>query len=238
MCSPGSSANSLDFSAVEIASVVGPRTNSHHRYRVNEPERNSLAEFRESLLAGRSGVVNYETAIWARSGRVCRFDELRYQKKKDVRRGTRAGPLPLLFETKPSGIGWTGRTLLVTGWVCIWGSRRRQRRDGKRDLRDSKFGYDTKVWSHHHNPRTVANNSAGEVTLNMGITGPHLTITGGLCSGECRFIQAAQMLRLARWIWQLRVGCLRAFTRLGFCESRRTGALGDSSGSLQSLSTL
>ncbi len=38
------------------------------------------------------------------------------------------------------------------------------------------YDYDTSVWSHHHNPRTVANNPAGEITLNMGITGPHYTV--------------------------------------------------------------
>ena len=60
----------------------------------------------------------------------------------------------------------------------------------------SKFGYDTKVWSHHHNPRTVANNPAGEVSLNMGVTGPHLTIGAACAAGNAGFIQAAQMLRL------------------------------------------
>ncbi|MBL8810854.1 MAG: beta-ketoacyl-[acyl-carrier-protein] synthase family protein, partial [Planctomycetaceae bacterium] len=49
---------------------------------------------------------------------------------------------------------------------------------------------------HHHTPRTVANNPAGEVTLNMGITGPHLTIGAACAAGNAGFIQAAQMLRL------------------------------------------
>lgn len=40
----------------------------------------------------------------------------------------------------------------------------------------SQFQYDVKFWSHHHNPRTVANNPAGEITINMGITGPHYTM--------------------------------------------------------------
>jgi 3-oxoacyl-[acyl-carrier-protein] synthase II len=43
-----------------------------------------------------------------------------------------------------------------------------------------QFNYDVKYWSHHHNPRVVANNSAGEVTLNLGITGPHHTL-GAAC---------------------------------------------------------
>ena len=58
------------------------------------------------------------------------------------------------------------------------------------------YDYDTKVWSHHHNPRTVANNPAGEITLNMGITGPHYTIGAACAAGNAGMIQAAQMLRL------------------------------------------
>jgi 3-oxoacyl-[acyl-carrier-protein] synthase II len=58
------------------------------------------------------------------------------------------------------------------------------------------FDYDTKVWSHHHNPRTVANNPAGEVTLNLGITGPHYTIGAACAAGNAGLIQGAQMLQL------------------------------------------
>ena len=47
------------------------------------------------------------------------------------------------------------------------------------------FDYDTKFWSHHHNPRTVANNPAGEISLNLGITGPHYTI-GAACAAVLR----------------------------------------------------
>src|ERR1700682_6276275 len=56
------------------------------------PNGNSPKEFRESLLAGRSGVTPYEIRyVGATLAGVCRFDEFKYQKKKDVRRGTRAG---------------------------------------------------------------------------------------------------------------------------------------------------
>ncbi len=58
------------------------------------------------------------------------------------------------------------------------------------------YNYDTTVWSHHHNPRTVANNPAGEITLNMGITGPHYTIGAACAAGNAGLIQGAQMLRL------------------------------------------
>ena len=49
---------------------------------------------------------------------------------------------------------------------------------------------------YHHNPRTVANNPAGEVTLNMKITGPHYTIGAACAAGNMGVIQGLQMLRL------------------------------------------
>jgi 3-oxoacyl-[acyl-carrier-protein] synthase II len=42
----------------------------------------------------------------------------------------------------------------------------------------------------------VANNPAGEVALNMGITGPHYTIGAACAAGNAGLIQGAQMLRL------------------------------------------
>ena len=42
----------------------------------------------------------------------------------------------------------------------------------------------------------MANNPAGEITLNMGITGPHYTIGAACAAGNAGLIQGAQMLRL------------------------------------------
>jgi len=42
----------------------------------------------------------------------------------------------------------------------------------------------------------VANNPAGEVALNMGITGPHYTTGAACAAGNAGLIQGAQMLRL------------------------------------------
>ncbi len=58
------------------------------------------------------------------------------------------------------------------------------------------FDYNTQYWSHHHNPRTVANNPAGEITLNLGITGPHYTLGAACAAGNAGLIQGVQMLRL------------------------------------------
>ncbi len=163
------------------------------------PNGNNLAEFRESLLTGRSGVVNYETRYMGPVlAGVCNFDELRYQKKKDRRRGTRAGSIAVYCSNeavKDSGLDWPNVPRDRVG-VYIGITEHGNVETENEIYEISKFQYDTKVWSHHHNPRTVANNAAGEVTLNMGITGPHLTLGAACAAGNAGFIQAAQMLRL------------------------------------------
>jgi 3-oxoacyl-(acyl-carrier-protein) synthase len=76
----------------------------------------------------------------------------------------------------------------------------------------SKFNYDTKFWSHYHNPRTVANNPAGEASLNLGSTGPAYTIGAACAAGNLGFIHAAQMLRLGRWTSRSAAASARAST--------------------------
>ncbi len=45
------------------------------------PNGNTLAEFRKNLLAGKSGVVKFETRYMGEVlAGVCDFDELKYQK--------------------------------------------------------------------------------------------------------------------------------------------------------------
>jgi 3-oxoacyl-[acyl-carrier-protein] synthase II len=166
---------------------------------LTSPNGNSLAEFRQNLLDGKSGVVNYETRYMGPVlAGVCTFDELRYQKKKDIRRGTRAGSIAVYCANEAvgdSGLDWPNVARDRVG-VYIGITEHGNVETENEIYEISKFQYDTKVWSHHHNPRTVANNAAGEVTLNMGITGPHLTLGAACAAGNAGFIQAAQMLRL------------------------------------------
>ncbi len=166
---------------------------------LTSPNGNSLTEFRQNLLEGKSGVVNYETRYMGPVlAGVCNFDELRYQKKKDRRRGTRAGSIAVYCANeavKNSGLDWPNVARDRVG-VYIGITEHGNVETENEIYEISKFQYDTKVWSHHHNPRTVANNAAGEVTLNMGITGPHLTLGAACAAGNAGFIQAAQMLRL------------------------------------------
>ena len=58
------------------------------------PNGNSLGEFRDSLLGGRSGVVAYETRYMGDVlAGVCDFDVLAHQGRREVRRGTRSGSI-------------------------------------------------------------------------------------------------------------------------------------------------
>jgi 3-oxoacyl-[acyl-carrier-protein] synthase II len=163
------------------------------------PNGDNIREFRDSLLAGRSGVVNYETRYMppVLAG-VCNFDELKYQKRKARRRGTRAGSIAVYCANEAvqdSGLDWENVARDRVG--VFLGITEHGNVETENEIYEiSQFEYDTKVWSHHHNPRTVANNPAGEVTLNMQITGPHLTIGAACAAGNAGFIQAVQMLRL------------------------------------------
>ena len=167
---------------------------------VASPNGSSLAEFRSALLAGKSGVVPFETRYVKGPvlAGVCNFDEFLYQKRKERRRGTRAGSVSIYASNeavKDSGLDWENvRKDRVGVYLGITEHGNVETENEIYEI--SQFDYDTKVWSHHHNPRTVANNPAGEVTLNMGITGPHLTVGAACAAGNAGFIQGMQMLRL------------------------------------------
>ena len=163
------------------------------------PNGNNLAEFRRSLLAGVSGVRAFETRyMGAVLAGICNFNELKYQKKKELRRGTRAGSIAIYCANEAivdSAIPWAAVDKSRAG-VYI-GVTEHGNVETENEIANIKeYNYDVKFWSHHHNPRTVANNPAGEVTLNMGITGPHYTLGAACAAGNIGFIQALQMLRL------------------------------------------
>ncbi|MEX1229149.1 MAG: beta-ketoacyl-[acyl-carrier-protein] synthase family protein [Planctomycetaceae bacterium] len=163
------------------------------------PNGSTLSEYRAALLAGKSGVVPFETRyIGAVLAGVCTFDELKYQKRKERRRGTRAGSIAVYCANEAiadSQLDWTNVPRDRVG--VYLGITEHGNVETENEIYEiSKFGYDTSVWSHHHNPRTVANNPAGEVTLNLKITGPHLTLGAACAAGNAGFIQGVQMLRL------------------------------------------
>jgi 3-oxoacyl-[acyl-carrier-protein] synthase II len=163
------------------------------------PNGNDWAAYREALLEGRSGVSPYEIRYFGETlAGICDFDAKRYQSKKDVRRGTRAGSIGVYAANeavKHSGLDWENVDKSRVGIYV--GVTEHGNVETENEIYVIKgFDYDTSCWSHHHNPRTVANNPAGEIALNMNITGPHYTIGAACAAGNAGLIQGAQMLRL------------------------------------------
>lgn len=193
------------------------------------PNGDSLPEYRAALLEGRSGVEPYNIRyVGDTLAGVCHFDELRYQNRKDVRRGTRAGSVAIYCAreaVKDSGVDWEAIDREMVG-VYIGVTEHGNVETENEIYEITQFGYDTKVWSHHHNPRTVANNPAGEITLNMGITGPHYTIGAACAAGNAGLIQGAQMLQLGECDFAIAGGVSESIRTFGiFAGFASQGAL-------------
>jgi 3-oxoacyl-[acyl-carrier-protein] synthase II len=163
------------------------------------PNGNSLEEFRQNLLNGVAGIERIEIRYMGpQLAGVCHYDPLRHQTKKEIRVGTRAGSISIYCARealKDSGVDWAP---LPKDRVGIYiGCTEHGNVETENEIYNiSKFNYDTKFWSHYHNPRTVANNPAGEASLNLGVTGPAYTIGAACAAGNLGLIHAAQMLRL------------------------------------------
>jgi 3-oxoacyl-[acyl-carrier-protein] synthase II len=196
---------------------------------LTSPNGDNLGEFRASLLSGRSGVVPYEIRyVGATLAGVCRFDELRYQKRKDLRRGTRAGSVGIFCANEAiadAGLDWANIDRSAVG-VYV-GVTEHGNVETENEIYELKgYDYDTQFWSHHHNPRTVANNPAGEISLNLGITGPHYTIGAACAAGNAGAIQGAQMLRLGECDVAIAGGVSESIHTFGiFASFKSQGAL-------------
>ncbi|MBA4105563.1 MAG: beta-ketoacyl synthase [Pirellula sp.] len=193
------------------------------------PNGDNLADYRAALLAGKSGVEPYNIRyIGDTLAGVCHFNELKHQNRKDVRRGTRAGSVSIYCAREAvadSGIDWEAIDRERVG-VYIGLTEHGNVETENEVYEISQFNYDTKVWTHHHNPRTVANNPAGEITLNMGITGPHYTIGAACAAGNAGLIQGAQMLMLGECDFAIAGGVSESIRTFGiFAGFASQGAL-------------
>ncbi|ADB18891.1 Beta-ketoacyl synthase [Pirellula staleyi DSM 6068] len=196
---------------------------------LTSPNGNNLTEFRAALLAGKSGVVQYEIRyVGDTLAGVCSFDALRYQSKKDIRRGTRAGSVAIYAcneSVRDAGIDLAAIDRSKVG--IYLGVTEHGNVETENEIYALKgYDYDVTYWSHHHNPRTVANNPAGEAALNMGITGPHYTIGAACAAGNAGLVQGAQMLRLGDCDLALAGGVSESIHTFGiFASFKSQGAL-------------
>ena len=163
------------------------------------PNGNSLSEFRRNLLDGVAGIERMEIRyMGSQLAGVCHFDPLKYQKKKEVRVGTRAGSISIYCAREALTDSGAPLDHMAKERIGIYiGCTEHGNGETENEIYNiSKFNYDTKFWSHYHNPRTVANNPAGETSLNLGVTGPAYTIGAACAAGNMGLIHATQMLRL------------------------------------------
>lgn len=196
---------------------------------LTSPLGDSLAEYRANLLEGKSGVSDYEIRYFGKTiAGLCSFEQTKYQKRKEVRRGTRAGGVGIYCAHEAvadAGLDWDAVEKKGVG-VYLGITEHGNVETENEIYQISQFDYDCNVWSHHHNPRTVANNPAGEVCLNMGITGPHYTLGAACAAGNAGIIQGMNMLRLGECDLALAGGVSESVRTFGiFAAFNSQGAL-------------
>lgn len=166
---------------------------------LTSPNGNSMEEYRQNLLNKVSGVQPYNIRyIGDTFAGICNFDQLKYQRKKDLRVGTRAGSVSIYCTGDAAAdAGLEFSELDTTRIGIFFGITEHGNVETENEVYNlSQFDYDVKYWSHHHNPRTVANNPAGEVTVRFGIKGPHYTLGAACAAGNVGLIQGYQQLML------------------------------------------
>ena len=197
---------------------------------LTSPNGNTLEEYRNNLLAGIAGVQIIDMRYMGKvPAGVCNFDPKKYQSRRELRVGTRAGSIAVYSAHEAinsSGLDFENFDKSRIG-VYIGTTEHGNVETENEVYNISKFDYDTRFWTHHHNPRTVANNPAGEITINMGITGPHYTIGAACAAGNAGLIQALQMLRLGEVDVALAGGVSESIQSFGiFAGFKSQGALG------------
>lgn len=195
------------------------------------PGASSLEEYRANLLAGTSGITTLDLRyMGVHPAGLCEFEETRYRKKRENKRGTRAGCIGVYCANEALvdaglavgdyGTSRTGVYLGLTEHGTV---------ETENEVYNiGQFEYNVDYWTHHHNPRTVLNNPAGEITMNLGITGPHYTIGAACAAGNAALIQGVQMLRLNEVDMALCGGISECTGSFGiFASFRAQGALAE-----------
>ncbi len=197
------------------------------------PNGNHLADFRRALLEGKSGIEFMETRHMGRvAAGNCNFDERKYQNRKMRKRGTRAGAISIYCANEAlidSGIDLNECDRDRIGvYLGITEHGNVETENEIHELYQNNL--DTDLWSHHHNPRTVANAPAGEVSLNLGLTGPAYTIGAACAAGNLGLIHGAQMIRAGEVDWCFAGGVSESTHTFGiFAAFKSQGALGEHS---------
>ena len=194
------------------------------------PLGNDLPTYRSALLAGKSGVSLFPVrGMGDQPAGVCDFDQTKYQKRKEIRVGTRAGSIAIYCANEAILSANLNLDEIDTNRIGVYiGITEHGNVETETEVCQlfDHYDEDVKYWTHHHNPRTVANNPAGEITINLGLTGPHYTIGAACAAGNAGIIQGVQQLRLGECDFALAGGVSESIRAYGiFAGFKSQGAL-------------
>ena len=132
------------------------------------PNGNTLAEFRKNLVEGVARIQMVDMRyIGPVAAGVCDYDARKYQTRKEIRNGTRAGSIAIYCAREAvanCGIDWDNFDESRVG-IYLGITEHGNVETENEVFNISQYDYDIRYWTHHHNPRTVANNPAGEVSM-------------------------------------------------------------------------
>ncbi|EDM24937.1 3-oxoacyl-[acyl-carrier-protein] synthase II [Lentisphaera araneosa HTCC2155] len=198
---------------------------------LTSPNGNNLQEYRQNLLDGVSGISDYNIRyIGDTFAGACDFDKLKYQTKKELRVGTRAGSVSIYCAGESLADAGLDLESIDRSRVGVFvGTTEHGNVETENEVYNlSKFDYDVKYWTHHHNPRTVANNPAGEVTVKFGLTGPHYCLGAACAAGNVGLINGLQQLLLGEVDVALAGGISESIHTFGiFAAFKSQGALAE-----------
>lgn len=189
---------------------------------LTSPLANDLPSLRRELLTGQPRVGKITPRYmeeWPAG--ICDFPAERYQSRKEIRRGTRAGQISVFCGREAlANAGLDPATLDASRLGVFVGITEHGNVETENEVALIKeYGYDVKYWSHHHNPRSIANNPAGELCLNAGLTGPHCCLGAACAAGNYGVIYGAQQLILGEVDFALAGGVSEAIHTFGIFAS-------------------
>lgn len=195
------------------------------------PNASNLSEYREKLLKGQSEIEILDLRYFgpAPAG-TCRFNETQYRKKKENKKGTRAGCIAVYCTHEALNDARLNNDFYDKDKIGVYiGLTEHGTVETENEIYNIKgYDYDVSYWTHHHNPRTVLNNPAGEITMSLGITGPHYSIGAACAAGNASLIQGVQMLRLGEVDMAIAGGMSESTGSFGiFASFKAQGALAE-----------
>jgi 3-oxoacyl-[acyl-carrier-protein] synthase II len=197
---------------------------------LTSPNASNLSEFRTKLLNGKSEIQEIDLRYFGKApAGICSFPETKYRKKKENKKGTRAGCIGVYCANEALADAQLDiQHYDLSKVAVVVGLTEHGTVETENEVYNIKqFDYDVKYWTHHHNPRTVLNNPAGEITMNLGITGPHYVVGAACAAGNASLIQATQILRLGEADMVLAGGISESVGSFGiFASFQAQGALG------------